>query len=55
MLAAVLRVLQPVLMRADLAAPLWVAAAGAWSTAFGIYLWIYTPWLARTRLDGRDG
>ncbi len=55
MLAAVLRVLQPVLMRAELSAPLWVAAACAWSLAFGIYLWIYTPWLVRTRLDGRDG
>ncbi|MEO7939928.1 MAG: NnrS family protein [Burkholderiaceae bacterium] len=55
MLAAVLRVLQPLLMRAELSAPLWVAAAGAWSAAFGIYLWIYTPWLVGTRLDGRDG
>lgn len=55
MLAAVLRVLQPVLMRAELSAPLWIAAAAAWSSAFGIYLWIYAPWLAGTRLDGRDG
>ncbi|WBY01092.1 NnrS family protein [Ramlibacter tataouinensis] len=52
--AAVLRVLLP------LAAPatytLAVGAASvAWSAAFLIYLWIYTPWLARTRLDGKDG
>jgi len=34
----------------------WLLVAGAaWSAAFLIYLWIYTPWLARTRLDGKDG
>ncbi len=54
MSAAVLRVLLPV------AAPgllvVWViAAALAWSVAFLIYLWIFTPWLMRTRLDGKDG
>ncbi len=55
MLAALLRVLQPLLPRGDLAAPLWVAAAAAWSSAFFIYLWIYTPWLVSRRPDGRDG
>lgn len=54
MAAAVLRVLLPV------AAPQWyaaalVVAALAWSTAFAIYLGLYTPWLVRTRLDGKDG
>jgi uncharacterized protein involved in response to NO len=54
MLAAVLRVLLP------LAAPQWLlpallAAALAWSAAFAIYLFIYTPWLMSTRLDGKDG
>ena len=22
---------------------------------FALYLWVYTPWLLRTRLDGKDG
>ncbi|MFZ4479244.1 MAG: NnrS family protein [Rhodoferax sp.] len=52
--AAVLRVLAP-LLSAGLLAPSLVLAAGAWSTAFLIYLWIYTPWLLRSRLDGKDG
>jgi uncharacterized protein involved in response to NO len=30
-------------------------AAAAWSAAFLIYLFIYTPWLTSTRLDGNDG
>jgi uncharacterized protein involved in response to NO len=52
--AAVARVLLP------LVAPQWftgalLAAALAWSAAFAIYLFIYTPWLVRTRLDGKDG
>lgn len=54
MAAAVLRVLLPIV------APQWfvqflLAAALAWSTAFAIYLVIYTPWLMSTRLDGKDG
>jgi uncharacterized protein involved in response to NO len=54
MTAAVLRVLMPIL------APQWLvswllAAALAWSAAFGIYLAIFTPWLLSTRLDGDDG
>jgi uncharacterized protein involved in response to NO len=32
-----------------------IAAAAAWSIAFGIYLWMFTPWLLTTRLDGKDG
>jgi uncharacterized protein involved in response to NO len=52
--AAVVRVLLP------LVAPqhpmIWlVAAAFAWSAAFVIYLFVYTPWLVTTRLDGKDG
>lgn len=52
--AAVLRVLVP------LAAPQWYApslvlAALAWSSAFAIYLVMYTPWLLQTRADGKDG
>jgi len=54
MLAALVRVLLP------LAVPQWlplalVVAAAAWSVAFAIYLFIYTPWLLQTRFDGKDG
>ncbi|AOW14429.1 short-chain dehydrogenase [Hydrogenophaga crassostreae] len=54
MLAAAVRVLLP------LAVPQWlpmalVIAAAAWSVAFAIYLFIYAPWLLKTRLDGKDG
>ncbi len=54
MCAAALRVLLPVLAPSLYVASL-VAAAVAWSVAFLIYLWIFTPWLMQTRLDGRDG
>lgn len=54
MTAAVLRVLLPLVAPALLLASL-VAAALAWSAAFLIYLWIFTPWLMRTRFDGKDG
>jgi uncharacterized protein involved in response to NO len=52
--AAVIRVFLP------LVAPQWfvvtiAAAAVAWGAAFAIYLFIYTPWLMRTRVDGKDG
>ncbi|HET7525437.1 MAG TPA: NnrS family protein, partial [Burkholderiaceae bacterium] len=54
LVAAVLRVLVP------LAAPQWlthtlVCAALAWTAAFAIYLFVYGPWLIKTRLDGKDG
>ena len=54
MIAAAVRVLLP------LAVPQWlpialVVAAVAWTTAFAIYLFIYTPWLLKTRFDGKDG
>lgn len=54
MLAAVLRVLLPMLFPALYSAFL-IAAATCWSMAFLIYLWVFTPWLLRTRLDGKDG
>ena len=54
MLAAVLRVLLPMLMPAWYAYAL-MASATAWSTAFLIFLWRYTPWLVTTRIDGKDG
>lgn len=54
MLAAVLRVLVPALQ------PAWYAyalegAACLWALAFALYLFVYTPWLTSTRLDGKDG
>jgi uncharacterized protein involved in response to NO len=54
MAAALLRVVLP------LAAPqllsVWlVASAIAWSGAFAIYLFVFTPWLVSARLDGKDG
>ena len=58
MAAALLRVLLPLLLPLLLPSlyVVWLLVAGAaWSAAFLIYLWIYTPWLARTRLDGKDG
>lgn len=54
MLAAVLRVFLP-LLSPDLLPLSLLGAALAWTVAFTLYLVIYTPWLMRTRLDGRDG
>jgi len=52
--AAVLRVLLPIV--APQAFALWIGGAAiAWSAAFMIYIWIYAPWLASTRVDGKDG
>jgi uncharacterized protein involved in response to NO len=52
--AAVVRVLLPLVAPQHLVVWL-VAAAFAWSAAFGIYLFVYTPWLVTSRLDGKDG
>jgi uncharacterized protein involved in response to NO len=54
MAAAAVRVLLP------LAVPQWlpqalVFSAVAWALAFAIYLFIFTPWLLKTRVDGKDG
>jgi uncharacterized protein involved in response to NO len=54
MIAAVLRVLLPLLLPSLSVFGL-VAAATAWSTAFLLFLWQYTPWLMRSRADGKDG
>ena len=54
MTAALLRVVLPLLAPSLYVVAL-LAATVAWSAAFLIYLWIYTPWLLRTRLDGKDG
>lgn len=52
--AAVVRVLVPAIQ------PEWTVrsldvSGGLWALAFAIYLYIYFPWLTRTRLDGKDG
>jgi uncharacterized protein involved in response to NO len=54
--AALLRVLVPLVAphTVPYAVPL-IAAATAWSSAFAIYLWVFTPWLLSSRLDGKDG
>ncbi|MDD2883010.1 MAG: NnrS family protein [Rhodoferax sp.] len=54
MLAAVLRVLLPMLMPAWYSYAL-MASASAWSAAFLIFMWRYTPWLLLARRDGKDG
>lgn len=50
--AACLRVAGPLVGPAEWA---WWAAGAAWSAAFLIYLVVFTPWLLRPRLDGKDG
>lgn len=52
--AAAVRVFLP------LAMPQWlpwalIVATASWSLAFAIYLFIYTPWLLKARIDGKDG
>jgi len=60
MAAALLRTLVPLVPLVPFVAsspsvPLIIAAAVAWSSAFVLYLWVFAPWLTRTRLDGKDG
>ena len=52
--AAVARVVMPLLAPQHLV-PWLVAAATAWAAAFGIYLFIFAPWLLTPRLDAKDG
>lgn len=54
MLAAALRVFLPLIAPELLVVSL-IGAATAWSAAFVLYLWVFAPWLIRTRLDGKDG
>jgi len=54
MTAAAVRVLLPLAMPRWLPLALVIAAA-AWAAAFAIYLFIYAPWLLKTRFDGKDG
>lgn len=53
-LAATLRVFLPLLSPTLLPVSL-IGTALAWTAAFTIYLFIYTPWLLQSRADGRDG
>lgn len=52
--AAVARVGLPLLAPQHLTVWL-IAAAAAWALAFGLYLFVFAPWLVSTRLDGKDG
>jgi len=52
--AAVARVGLPLLAPQYLTVWL-IAAAAAWALAFGLYLFVFAPWLLSTRLDGKDG
>lgn len=54
MLAAGLRVASTI-ASASWLAPLLVAAAASWCCAFALYLFVYAPWLAAPRIDGKDG
>ncbi|MDO8456705.1 MAG: NnrS family protein [Burkholderiaceae bacterium] len=54
MTAALLRVFLPLVSPGLLVVSL-IGAATAWSVAFLLYLWMFTPWLMQTRLDGKDG
>jgi len=52
--AALVRVVMPLVAPQQLF--LWlITAAFAWAAAFGIYLFVFAPWLLSTRLDGKDG
>ena len=53
-LAALVRVFVP-LAAPDWYVPALIVAALAWCVAFALYLYLYTPWLFSTRLDGKDG
>ncbi len=54
MAAAAARVLLPLTAPQHSVAWL-VGAAAAWALAFGIYIFVFAPWLLMTRLDGKDG
>ena len=52
--AAITRVVLPLLAPQHLVVWL-VSAAAAWALAFGLYLFVFAPWLVTARLDGKDG
>jgi uncharacterized protein involved in response to NO len=53
-IAAIVRVSTIVLAPAAVTAGIYVAAT-AWIAAFALYLWRYTPFLMRSRVDGLPG
>lgn len=53
-LAAAVRVFTPLVWPPGLAVATLVSA-GLWTLAFVLYLWRYTPWLLRPRVDGQPG
>ncbi len=53
-MAAIVRVVVPLLTPGGYV-PALIVAALAWSVAFALYLFVFTPWLFSTRLDGKDG
>lgn len=54
LLAALVRVLSVALIPAALVGGIH-AAAMLWSLGFAVYLWRYTPFLLRARVDGKEG
>jgi uncharacterized protein involved in response to NO len=52
--AAIARVFLP-LIDPERTADWLVVTAAAWAMAFGLYLWVFVPWLVTSRLDGKDG
>jgi len=54
MLAASVRVFMPWVAPALYVQAIEVSAL-LWVLAFGLYVWVYGPWLMQTRLDGKDG
>ena len=54
LLATVIRAVVPALVPAWYPRAIEISAT-FWALAFAIYLVIYTPWLLRSRLDGKDG
>jgi uncharacterized protein involved in response to NO len=53
-LAAIVRVLLPIVFPGAYAALIGLSAA-LWCAAFALYVWVYAPFLARPRLDGKPG
>ena len=53
-LAAVVRVLLPIVLPGAYSALIGLSAA-LWCAAFALYVWVYAPFLARPRLDGKPG
>jgi uncharacterized protein involved in response to NO len=53
-LAAIARVLLPIVLPGAYGALVGISAA-LWCAAFALYVWVYAPFLARPRIDGKPG